>query len=73
MPQEMSGQSNEDVLVVLNGFINLSTNQRVQFFNLLNNYNESEASRKLLLEAGFRKAAASTGPLGNNRCKCCGR
>lgn len=61
------------VKVVMNGFKNLSATEQKEFIDLINAYLKSGANEKRGLEEGFIKAAASTGPLSGNTCKCCGR
>lgn len=65
-------QSNA-VKVVMNGFRNLSESERIEFIEVINAYMKAGAPEKCLYESVFTKAAASTGPLGGNTCKCCGR
>ena len=69
----MPDQPSNEALVVMNGYKNLTATQRNEFIKLLNEYNCSEVQGKRVLEEGFQKAAASTGPLGNDTCGCCGR
>lgn len=65
--------SSKAVLQVMNGYRNLSPDEKKQFIDLINKYIKAEQAEKRVLEEAFMKTAASTGPLGGDVCRCCGR
>jgi hypothetical protein len=72
MPEQQNTPSN-NVLVVLNGYKNLTATEKTQFTEEINKYIKAEQRDKLIMEANFSKAASSTGPVGHGKCSCCGR
>ena len=73
MTEQQQNAPSEEVLLVLNGYKNLTAADRIQFIEQLNKYNKAERSDKIVMEANFSKAASSTGPVGHGTCTCCGR
>ena len=69
----MAEPKSEAVKVVMNGFKNLSVAERNEFIKVINEYLKASITEKRNLEESFTRAVASTGPLGGNTCKCCGR
>jgi hypothetical protein len=69
----MAEPKSEGVKIVMNGFKNLSAAERKEFIEVINAYLKAGVPEKRTLEESFTKAVASTGPLGGNICKCCGR
>lgn len=65
--------ASEAVKIVMNGFKNLNTTEQQEFIEVIKAYLNAGMTEKRTLEEGFTKAVASTGPLGRNTCKCCGR
>ena len=70
---EQQNTPTEKVLLVLNGYKNLTIAERNQFVEEINKYMKAQGNEKLLMEANFSKAASSTGPVGQGKCSCCGR
>lgn len=64
----------ESVDRVLNGFINLSPNERRQFIEKLNRYERGNDFSKRTLRESVRASVTKmqTGPHGGG-CECCGR
>ena len=59
--------------VVLNGFINLTPEQKQQFIIQFNAYLEASNDEKEKLKENFKKRADLTiGPHGAGGCPCCG-
>lgn len=61
----------EKVLLVFNGFLSLSHDERQQLVNMLNNYYKLQGAGKSELETACKRVAL--GPLSSNPCPCCGK
>lgn len=65
--------ASNDVLVVLNGYKNLTNKDKSDFVTLINQYMKSQGEEKTRMEICINKAASSTGPVSQGNCPCCGR
>lgn len=63
---------NKDVLLVLQGFLNLSEADKAELIKQLNDYQRSNDKASFKREIGGRVKSVDLGPLSGG-CKCCGR
>lgn len=63
---------NRDVLLVLQGFMNLSEMEKAELIRQINNYNNSNDKATFKRDIGDKVKSVDLGPLSGG-CKCCGR
>lgn len=62
------------ISIVLKGFTELTSEERIAFVKELNEYIVADYQRKVVLNEGFEKRATlSLGPINSDGCPCCGR
>jgi len=63
---------NKDVLLVLQGFMNLSEAEKAELIRQINSYNNSNDKATFRRDIGDKVKSVDLGPLSGG-CKCCGR
>lgn len=63
---------NKDVLLVLQGYLNLSEADKAELIRQLNNYNSSNDKATFKRDIGGKVKSVDLGPLSSG-CTCCGR
>jgi len=63
---------NNDVLIVLNGFLNLSEKDQAEFIDQLREFTTSRDKATFKRDIGGMVRSVDLGPMGSS-CKCCGR
>lgn len=63
---------NRDVLLVLQGFLNLSDADKAELIRQLNAYQQSQDKASFKRDIGGKVKSVDLGPLSGG-CKCCGR
>ncbi len=63
---------NNNILKVLNGYTNLTEDEKREFVRELNTYIESDAYQKRNIKT-LLETRQNLGPTSNDHCTCCGR
>lgn len=63
---------NDNVLLVLQGFLNLTDDERAELIRQITRYNQTYDKGEFRRDIGERVKSVDLGPL-SNTCKCCGR
>jgi hypothetical protein len=64
---------NNNVLLVLQGFLNLTDSEKEELVKQINKYNQTYGKAEFKRDIGDKVKSVHLGPLGSGTCKCCGR